>query len=227
VQLTPEVGATTYSYPFGYYFEQQGDKPLLRIGETPAEGSIICNVPLSTLASEALDAKPGRVLRVNQGDETWLWEVATDAYNKSYIRCGKTGSTAYFDNDGTMFYFTDFEGKKSSPLYLFYRSCFKLLLSSEKNIVIADRIPLTKEHPAGTKWLQDLLSPFILFTRIRYESALTETDNSHFPEKIVYRIVTKTSFLNFKPQKREASVTITKKRIEIHTQKQRLCIDWE
>jgi urea transporter len=227
VQLTPEVGATTYPYPFGYYFEEQDDKPLLRIGETPAEGSIISNLPLSALASEALDAKPGRVLRVKQESETWLWEVATDAYNKSYIRCGKTGSTAYFENDGTMFYFTDFEGKKSSPLYLFYRSCFKLLLSSEKNIVIKDRMPLTKEHPVGTKWLQDFLAPFILFTRIRYESFLAEVDNIHYPEKIIYRIVTKRSFLNFKPQSREASVTIAKKNIEIHTQKQRLCIDWD
>jgi len=227
VQLTPEVGATTYPYPFGYFFEMKGDKPVLRIGEIPKEGSIVCNVPLSTLANEALDAKPGRSLSAKQENETWLWRVATDAYNKSYIRCDKTGSTAYFENDGTMFYFTDFEGKKSSPLYLFYRSCFKLLLSNEKYIAINDRMPLTKEHPAGTRWIQDLLSPFILFTRIRYESMLTEADNIHYPEKIVYRIVIKTSFLNFKPQSRETTVTITKKRIEINSQKQTLCIDWE
>ncbi|MDK2851799.1 MAG: hypothetical protein PWQ38_64 [Proteiniphilum sp.] len=227
VQLTPEIGAMTHPYPFGYYFEEGDNKPLLHIGDTPKEGSIVYNVPLSSLASEALQAKPGRLLRVKQENETWLWRIATDAYNKTYIRCEKTGSTAYFENDGTMFYFIDFEGKKSSPLYLFYRSCFKLLLSNEKDLVIEDRIPLTKEHPVGTKWFQDFLSPFILFTRIRYESVLTEADNIHYPEKIVYRIVTKTSFLNFKPRSREASVTITKKKIEIHTQKQRLCIDWE
>ncbi|KUK78119.1 MAG: Cell wall endopeptidase, family M23/M37 [Proteiniphilum acetatigenes] len=228
VQLSPEIGAMTHPYPFGYFFEEQHDaKPLLRIGEIPKEGSIVYNVPLSSLASEALQAKPGRVLRVKQEDETWLWRIATDAYNKTYIRCDKTGSTAYFENDGTMFYFTDFEGKKSSPLYLFYRSCFKLLLSNEKGITIKDWIPLTKEHPAGTKWLQDFFAPFILFTRIGYESVLTEADNVHYPEKISYRIATKTSFLRLIEQRKEASVTITRKKIEINAQKRKLCIDWE
>lgn len=228
VQLSPEIGAMTHPYPFGYFFEEQHDaKPLLRIGEIPKEGSIVYNVPLSSLAGEALQAKPGRVLRVKQEDETWLWRIATDAYNKTYIRCDKTGSTAYFENDGTMFYFTDFEGKKSSPLYFFYRSCFKLLLSNEKGITIKDWIPLTKEHPAGTKWLQDFFAPFILFTRIGYESVLTEADNVHYPEKISYRIATKTSFLRLIEQRKEASVTITRKKIEINAQKRKLCIDWE
>jgi len=228
VQLSPEIGAMTHPYPFGYFFEEQHDaKPLLRIGEIPKEGSIVYNVPLSSLAGEALQAKPGRVLRVKQEDETWLWRIATDAYNKTYIRCDKTGSTAYFENDGTMFYFTDFEGKKSSPLYFFYRSCFKLLLSNEKGITIKDWIPLTKEHPTGTKWLQDFFAPFILFTRIGYESVLTEADNVHYPEKISYRIATKTSFLHLIEQRKEASVTITRKKIEINAQKRKLCIDWE
>ena len=227
VQLTPEIGAMTHPYPFGYFFEERDNKPLLRIGETPKEGSIVYNVPLSSLASEALQAKPGRLLRVKQENETWIWRIATDAYNKTYIRCDKTGSTAYFENDGTLFYFTDFEGKKSSPLYFFYRNCFKLLLSNEKGITIKDWVPLTKEHPAGTKWIQDFLAPFILFTRIRYESVLSEADNFHYPEKIGYHIATKTSFLHFVHQRKEASVTITRKKIEINTQKRTLCIDWE
>jgi len=74
----------THPYPFGYFFEEQHNaKPLLRIGEIPKEGSIVYNVPLSSLAGEALQAKPGRVLRVKQEDETWLWRIATDAYNKT------------------------------------------------------------------------------------------------------------------------------------------------
>jgi hypothetical protein len=227
VQLTPEIGATTHPYPFGYFFEERDQKPLLRIGEIPKVGSVVYNVPVSSLASEALQAKPGRLLRVKQENETWIWRIATDAYNKTYIRCDKTGSTAYFENDGTLFYFTDFEGKKSSPLYFFYRSCFKLLLSNEKGIAIKDWVPLTKEHPAGTKWIQDFLSPFILFTRIRYESVLSEADNFHYPEKISYHMATKTSFLHFMYQRKEASVTITRKKIEINAQKRTLCIDWE
>jgi len=53
VQLSPEIGAMTHPYPFGYFFEEQHNaKPLLRIGEIPKEGSIVYNVPLSSLAGE-------------------------------------------------------------------------------------------------------------------------------------------------------------------------------
>ena len=227
VQLSPEIGAMTHTYPFGYFLELRDNKPLLRTGEVPKEGSIICNVPPAPLVSDALIAKPGRLLRVSQDNENWQWRVETDAYNKSYIICKETRSRVYFDNDGTMFYFTDFEGKKSSPLYFFYRSCFKLLLSTTKDILVEDWIPLTKEHPVGTKWIQDLFSPFILFTRIRYQSALSDTDNIHYPEKMVYHIATKASFLHFDHHRKEASITITRNRIQITSQKKSLCIEWD
>lgn len=226
VQLTPEIGAATHSYPMGYFFEKTKDKPVLHIGEVPKENATIFNVPLSGLAFDAFDAKPGKVLNVKYNNEDYVWSIATDAYNKAYIRCEKSKSTAYIENDGTMFYFTDFEGRKSSPLYLFYRSCFKLLLSNEREIPIKDAMPLTKEHPIGTKWFQDFLAPFIILTRVKYQSQLTDVDNIYYPERIVYKTDTHISSLTFKRQKRETSVTVLKNKIEINSKKQELCIDW-
>jgi len=227
VQLSPELGAATHPYPFGYFFTEEGEKTILHTGEIPCEDSILFALPSMTLALDALAAKPGRQLRVHRGEESWEWQIATDAYNKSYIRCAKSRSRAYFENDGTMFYFTDFEGKKSSPLYLFYQSCFKLLLTGRKGIEVTDRMPLTNEHPAGTRWLQDLLAPFVLFTRIRYRSLLAETDNIHYPGKIIYHTTTTSTLLRIWQQQREATVTITPQQILIQTQKQPLCIDWQ
>ncbi len=206
VQLTPEIGAVTYPYPIGYFFEKEKEKQVLRIGEVPQENSTAWNVVASGLLLDAFEVKPGKRLRVKYNGEDFLWAVATDAYNKTYIHCRKTKSTAYLENDGTMFYFTDFEGKKSSPLYLFYRSCFKLLLSSEKEIPVKDFVPLTKEHPAGTRWIQDLLAPFVIFTRIKYRSELVEVDNMHFPEKVVYLTQTNTVSFHFKNRRKETSV---------------------
>ncbi|HBC38246.1 MAG TPA: hypothetical protein DC016_05110, partial [Porphyromonadaceae bacterium] len=225
-QLTPEIGAATHPYPIGYFFEKAKGKRVLRIGEVPQENSTAWNVVASGLLLDAFEAKPGKLLRVKYNGEDFMWPVATDAYNKTYIYCRKTKSMAYLENDGTMFYFTDFEGKKSSPLYLFYRSCFKLLLSCEKEIPVKDFVPLTKEHPTGTRWIQDLLAPFVIFTRIKYRSELIEVDNMHFPEKVVYLTQTNTVSFHFKNRRKETSVTVLKNSIEIHFQNEKLCIDW-
>ncbi|MDD2327931.1 MAG: urea transporter [bacterium] len=227
VQLTPELGAATHPYPFGYFFTREGEHTVLHTGEIPREGSNLFMLPPMALALDALSAKPGRLLRVSRGEESWEWLIATDAYNKSYIRCTKSRSRAYFENDGTMFYFTDFEGRKSSPLYPFYQSCFKLLLSAGRGIEVSDRMPLTYEHPTGTRWLQDLFAPFVLFTNIRYRSLLAETDNIHYPGVIIYHTETISSLLRIWHQQRKTTVTITPRRILIQTQNQPLCIEWD
>ncbi len=226
VQLSPEIGAATYPYSLGYFFEQSENGPVLHMGKTPQENSVVYNVPSSDLLFNAFDLKPGRVLYVKYNNEDFVWPVATDAYNKTYIYCKKSKSTVYFENDGTMFYFTDFEGKKSSPLYLFYKTCFKLLLSNEKGIPIQDSIPLTQEHPIGTRWIQDFLAPFAILTRIKYQSELKEVDNIYFPERIVYQTYTKTSSFYIKSRRRETSLTVFKHRMVINSKKQELCIDW-
>ena len=226
VQYSPEIGAAPCPYPIGYFFEKTPGKPILHIGEVPRENATVFNVPVSELLLHAFEAKPGRTLRASFDGKEYQWTIATDAYNKTYIHCPETKSAAYVENDGTLFYFTDFEGKKSSPLYLFYLSCFKLLLSNEKGIAVEDFIPLTKEHPPGTKWIQDFLAPFILFTRIRYQSELKETDNAHFPEKITFRTHTDTISFRIRTSRIKTSVTVSGNRIEIQSKKQTLCVDW-
>jgi urea transporter/murein DD-endopeptidase MepM/ murein hydrolase activator NlpD len=118
VQLSPEIGAKTHPYPFGYYFEKTNDKPILRMGEVPAENSTIYNVDSLDLIHNAFNFKPGKELNISFNGEKLSWIVATNEYNQTYIFCKKSKSTAYFVNDGTMFYFTDFEGRKNSALIL-------------------------------------------------------------------------------------------------------------
>ena len=57
IQLSPEIGAKTHPYPFGYYFEKTNDKPILRIGDVPTENSIIYNVDCLDLIYNAFNFK--------------------------------------------------------------------------------------------------------------------------------------------------------------------------
>ena len=186
VQLTPEIGAKTHPYPFGYYFEKTNGKPILRIGEVPPENTTVYNVNSLDLTYNAFNFKPGRKLNVSYNGEKISWNIATNAYNQSYIYCEKSNSTAYFVNDGTMFYFTDFEGKKNSALYTFYRSCFRLLLAGEQTIEVKDVIPLLKELPLSIKWIQDFLAPIVLLSQVNFLSQLHWMDNPFYPENAEY-----------------------------------------
>lgn len=225
VQLTPEIGAKTYRYPFGYYFEKTDGKPILRIGEIPSENAIVYNVNSLDLIYSAFNFKPGRELNVNYNGEVLTWKVATNAYNNTYIHCEKSNSTAYFVNDGTMFYFTDFEGKKNSALYTFYRSCFRLLLTGEQTIEVKDIIPLSKELPLSIKWLQDFLAPIVLLSQVNFSSKLHRMDNPFYPEYAEYLNQVEVKSFWKKQPGTEYSIAISQSKIEIKSQNLNLCIE--
>lgn len=225
VQLSPEIGAKTHSYPFGYYFEKTDDKPILRMGEIPTENSIIYNVDGLELIYNTFDFKPGRTLNISFNGEKLSWTVATNEYNQTYIFCEKSKSTAYFVNDGTMFYFTDFEGRKSSALYMFYRSCFKLLLAGERSIEIRDRIPLSKELPSSVKWLQDFIAPLALLSRVNFSSQLNRLDNPFYPENAEFVNRVEVKYFGKKQPFMEYTVAVSQSKIEIKSENQNLCIE--
>ena len=225
VQLSPEIGAKTHPYPFGYYFEKTNDKPIFRMGEVPAENSTIYNVDSLDLIHNAFNFKPGKELNISFNGEKLSWIVATNEYNQTYIFCKKSKSTAYFVNDGTMFYFTDFEGRKNSALYTFYRSCFKLLLAGERSIKIKDRIPLSKELPLAVKWLQDFIAPVVLLSQVNFSSQLNQLDNPYYPEYAGFINNIEVKSFGKKQPVTEYKIEISQSKIDIRSEKQNLCIE--
>ena len=112
------------------------------------------------------------------------WTIHTDAWNRTYLHCGQTQSTAWFINDGTMFYFYDFEGNRQSLLFKFYTAAYRILLTTRKDLRITDELPLMYYRPALTAWLQDILAPFYLFSRVSYTSKCISSDNEFNPQNV-------------------------------------------
>ena len=124
-----------------------------------------------------------------------------------------------------MFYFTDFEGKKNSALYTFYRSCFRLLLAGEQTIEVKDVIPLLKELPLSIKWIQDFLAPIVLLSQVNFLSQLHWMDNPFYPENAEYlNQVEPQSFWKKQPIT-EYSIAISPSKIEIKSKNLNLCIE--
>ncbi len=195
-QAQPYVGSPTLEYPFAYYIVKKTvteDEPpgfLLKKYEKPREGEIIGNVIANDLMLKRFDFTPGRrvtvrVLQSNQRlHKEYVWQIETTPENVTYIYCPETNSYAYFKNDGTSFYMLDFKGSKKSPLFYFYLSFYKVLLSYYKDLEINDPVPIYQIYSKRfVMIMQDFIAPFYMFIRgdfvLRYkEQTLDFTDET-------------------------------------------------
>lgn len=178
VQSTPYFDSRTMAYPFAYYLQQEAVNSLLKTFSVPAEGSLAGNIVPNTQLQHAFNFQPGFIMKAAApGYVNEEWEVMVSAYNETYFYCSQHHTYAYFINNGTMFYFTNYFGKRNTLLYLFYQAAYKVLLSSEKKITISDTYPqdIFGNHPL--KWVQDLLAPFHIFMKMQYSSYVKQADD--------------------------------------------------
>jgi urea transporter len=182
VQTSPVVGARTIDYPFAYYYKRNKTTDELQQFSKPTQGDIISGVDISTLLYNAFDIIPdtGLIMKYtdNNGiEKTEQWEAGTDAYNYKYLYCKETDSTAYYVNDGVMFYFTAFYGNKKSLLYNFYLSAYKIFLGTNEFCKIQDALPLNIVYKSGLiSWLHDFIAPFYNFIKVKYSSEVLVSD---------------------------------------------------
>lgn len=178
LQSTPYIGSKTMEYPFSYFSSREANKFQLHSYTIPKEGNFVSNLTVNASLHQAFNFQPGFQLNVSaEGYTAETWEVCSSVYNETYLFCKEKNSYAYFINNGTAFYFTNFFGSKNSLLYLFYQVAFKVLLSSEKPITVTDYFPLNTISMNAIKWLQDIVAPFYLFVRMRYHSTVKQDDN--------------------------------------------------
>ena len=178
VQSTPYVGSKTLSYPISYFVSR--DEQSFRFSDfsIPKEGSLISNIETNTQLVKAFNFQPGFIMKVDApGCRSEEWEVFTTYYNETYFHCKAQNTYAYFVNNGSVFYFTNYFGKKDTLLYQFYQTAYKVLLSSEKPLTIKDYFPVNSFVSTPIKWLQDRVAPFYLFIRLRYESTVAVNSN--------------------------------------------------
>jgi len=197
IQNQPHVGATTIKYPFAYFMETKQGKTFFKQFDIPSENDFVESVQINKLLQEAFYFIPSKkiVLKINENDEInnlLSWEVFTDVYNRTYIYCSKTQSYAYFVNDGTVFYFTDFEGDKNSVLFYFYLGFYKVLLSYHEGLTITDSIPSDNFNNKFIQPIQDFCAPFFKFINADYIISYKSIDDVFNSTKIELETLVKT-----------------------------------
>jgi len=193
VQITPLLGSRTIDYPFAYYRQKEKSVQQLYQFSKPAEGTLVSGVTTNPVLRTAFDITPNSILRYSYLNEKGIeksehWEAFTDAYNYKYLYCKETDSSAYYANDGSMFYFTAFYGNKESLLYYFYLSAYKVFLGDIENGEMKEALPLSiiRNKKIGI-WLQDFIAPFYTYIRVWHSIKPEYADNLFDTEMLILK----------------------------------------
>ena len=168
VQHTPYIGAPTVAYQFMNYVSRKKDKYALKTRQIPDEGDLLSNVVPNLLLSKAFQVTLGSSIMLEHSGNSYVWESKVNIYNQTYLYCLASDSKAYFINNGSEFYFTLFEGDKSSLLYFFFLSAYKLSLGVYDGIEIQDEFPIDLFKLGILKPLIDTASPFVDLAKSKF-----------------------------------------------------------
>jgi len=187
-QATPYIGSATIRYPFGHYLLKKDILNTLETFSCPLKGQVVTNATRNDSLAKAFHFIPGQkfTVKVEPGanftdhfgaERSFSWTVDTDVFNTTYIRSENDGSIAYLYNNGDLHYFTNFTGRKDSPLYWFFLSLYKVPMGFLANSKISDRIPVNQVYGGVLKIIQDFVSPLYIFLQVDYELTMMNSND--------------------------------------------------
>lgn len=218
VQETPYIGSVTLEYPISYHILHGKEGFNLKSFEYLQLNDLVSNIERNDLLHNAFHFIPGKryhfdVMKNSEKAES-SWEVNTDPYNNSYIRCHQSGAMAYFINDGNLMYFTHFTGNKKSLLYYFFLASFQVQQGFYQDLFISDRYPLNLIFNQPLLGLQDLVAPFWKFLRSEFECKYDWIDNDMAPSEIRLISSAKNTFAGRTLQKFDFTICINENGIQ-------------
>lgn len=189
MQTTPYIGSTTINYPLAHFISRANETYRFHENEIPQEGSQIHHPIKTPLLHKAFHFLPGQVLtfeaKTENGNTTKMEiECMADAWNQTYLYCHKTKACAYFVNNGTTFYFTSYTGSKNTILFDIFCSCYKILLGYYPQLSVQDTMDISLFNTSVSLWMQDVLAPFFMYKKVRYQMDFTIIDDMVSPNYI-------------------------------------------
>lgn len=188
IQEYPYVGSETMDYPISSYIKHDNNNPSFLIHSKPTEKNMVSNVDVNFIIDKALHFVSGQMLTFEvQGHHMYtkvIWYVKVNAFNQPYLECDQTGAKAYYESDSNMFYFTHYDGDKSSLLYSFFLGVYKVQKGFYNNMVITDQYPLHIYFPNKILWFHDFIAPFYQMAKSQYKLSYTKIDDVFSPSEI-------------------------------------------
>jgi urea transporter len=186
IQSTPYVGSKTITYPIAHFYCRADSNIELKHFSVPKEGTFVSNVQVNSQLQQAFKFETGLIYEIkSKTNVVEVWEVITDQYNNTYFYCEEKNASAYFINDGTVFYFTNYIGPKNSLLFYFYLSAYKVVLTTEMKTIVEDQFPISTLRQNVIIYLQDILAPFFIFIKLTFKIIIPKIEVNLSEEKII------------------------------------------
>ena len=194
-QTMPFIGSKTFKYPFESVINKTTEDSKVLDYVIPKENDLVSNIETNTLLQSALNLIPGQRLKFVERDNIFVQvfendvanheiEVRVDAFNQSYLKCLKTDAFAYYNNNGMLFQFINFEGDKKSFLYQLYLSLYKVEQCFYKDLTVTDNIAINNVFGNSKRFVQDLISPFYIYLKADFSLKYTSIDSDFSPSEI-------------------------------------------
>jgi len=192
MQSDPFIGSKTLNYPLAKYILSTSEGFELKTFSRPMKGELINNITKNDSLFSAFNFIPGQSVQFeveinNSPKEVVSWEVKIDIYKNTFIECVKSGSKAWFRNDGTLFYFSHFEGDRKSLLFYFYLGAYKISLGFYKNLTITDSYPLAIAGNNFMMFWQDFIAPFHIFIKADFRMKYVKMEDDLSTSTILVR----------------------------------------
>jgi hypothetical protein len=169
-QENPHIGSPTLNYPISQYISYATIRQL-KLYETPRLNDQISNVQNEKALEKAFHFQPGQSLSLSCAENETLsgkWESKVDMYKNQYLEDADTKSKAWFQTNGSIFFFNHYEGSHKCALYYFYLLAYKVPLAFYPDLVITDRYPPSSFSTSFIRLLQDMIAPFYIFLNPEY-----------------------------------------------------------
>lgn len=201
VQREPYIGAPTIAYPFSHIVVKTNTHPSLLVSGIPETNQNISNIEKNELLEKAFHFVPGQILTMeisgaNGSRKQETLRVEVDLQNNVYILSEQTQARAYFRNEGSVFFFTHYQGSRNSVLYHFFLAHFKIVKGFYRDMIVEDALPLNHFHHPVVLFIQDLAAPFFVFLRSAYRLTYRHFRNEFSGPEIILHAVCEAKFMN-------------------------------
>ncbi len=185
IQATPYIGSETLDYPLhNYIIRKNGKTELVTFGK-PEEGETTAPASSEKILENALHLVPGKNLSVNlkssEKNITEEWKINKDIWNRTFITDKEDSKAWFYENDSGL-YFSNFTGNKKSLLFIIFKALYNTNKSFYKGTEITSSIRPDLFFGKLILTLQDFAAPFCIFLKAEFKMTYTEKDDDFIPE---------------------------------------------
>ncbi len=185
LQATPHIGSETLEYPLHNYIINTPDNPALVNFGIPVEEQIVAPAHVDVILGNALHLIPGKKLSVtNESGQQNVWNVYKDIWNQTYIVDQKNKATAYFYENESGLFQTNYYGNRQADLFIFFNALYNVNKAFYKQTKVTGTIRPDLFFNKSLTLLQDFVAPFYIFLKTKFSLTYIDKDDEYLADTV-------------------------------------------